>query len=101
MIAARIEIVFEESIYLGDPNSRDAKSWESVTLTEPTGKQLEEAERVSGNWAPLLTLIMLNAKVPRKIVDQMRQRDLQRAADFFTAFGKPDDSTSSESSPQD
>lgn len=89
-----LELVFREPIKLGEAEFR------SVTLTEPTGEQLAQAEAVPGGMGSLLALIAKNGGIAPSIVAKMRQRDLQRAADFFAAFGKSDGPESTASSSQ-
>jgi hypothetical protein len=69
-----------------------------LNLTEPTGEQLAAAEAAVGATGSLMVLIERNASVPAGVVKKMRQRDLQRAADFFAHFGTTDDSIDTESS---
>ncbi|MGN6518661.1 MAG: phage tail assembly protein [Dokdonella sp.] len=68
-----------------------------LKLSEPTAEQLMAHEKVAGAMAALAMLIHLNAKVPMKVVSQMKQRDLARAADFFAHFNEtsPGSATSS------
>lgn len=71
----------------------------SLTLTEPTGEQLSASYKQPQAIESLMTLIAMNAKVSPAVVKQIRQRDLQRADDFFSSFGRPSSSTPSENTP--
>ena len=83
-----------EPIALGDLVTTE------LNLTEPTGEQLAASYKQPVAIEALMTLIAMNAKVSPAIVKKMRQRDLQRADDFFSAFGRPASSPSSETTPQ-
>ena len=83
-----------EPIHLGEIITTE------LTLTEPTGEQLAASYKQALPIESLMTLIAMNAKVSPAIVKKMRQRDLQRADDFFSAFGRPASSKNSETSPQ-
>lgn len=61
--------------------------YDTLRLLEPTAGQLIEAEKGGSPLEQLARLVHLVAAVPRKAVDQMGQRDFQRAADFFALFG--------------
>ena len=72
----------------------------SIELSEPTGAQLVAAGKAASSFEGLLVLINLNGKVPLTVVNQMRQRDLQRAGDFFGHFAPTDSSSDSAITPQ-
>lgn len=85
-------ITFRKPIMFG------TAAYTSCTLSEPTGKQLEESflTRRAGVGATL-ALIELNARplLPRDVVDAMGARDIKLAADFFSRFlGVAEESTS-------
>ena len=65
-----------------------------LRLSEPTYAQLVKATKAGIALEQLGTLIHLNAKVPPGVVEQMTQRDLDRAADFFARFGNKSPTTS-------
>jgi hypothetical protein len=58
----------------------------SLTLSEPTYKQLTQAGKQASPMEQLGTLIQLNAKVPMAVVEQLRQRDLEACGSFFAHF---------------
>lgn len=97
--ADELELVLRSPITLG-PSDGTGVTYAVLNLTEPTGEQLAAAEAQAGAMGPLLTLIHKNAGVPMAVAQRMRQRDLQRAADFFAGFRSPSGSVSSESSSQ-
>lgn len=82
-----------EPIKIGD------LEFSELTLSEPTGAMLQLAAREDA-MGGLFILIAHTAKVSPAIPKQMRQRDLQRAADFFGHFGDVPSSTPSASTPQ-
>lgn len=89
-----LEIVFREPIMLAD------LSFESVTLTEPTGTMLQLAAKEKDEYGALFVLITHAGKVPPSVPKAMRQRDLQRAMDFFAHFGSEASSTTSATTPR-
>lgn len=93
-IQDELVLVLREPIKLADLEVAE------LTLTEPTGAQLAASYKQPVAIESLMTLIAMNAKVSPAIVKLMRQRDLQRADDFFSAFGRPSSSTPSETTPQ-
>lgn len=62
-------------------------TYTELHLSEPTVKQLREAEKAGSPIDQLATLVRLNAAVPAGVVDQIRQRDLGVAGAFFGHFG--------------
>jgi len=84
MKPSTITIVLNEPITVGDVTTA------RLTLSEPTGEHLAAAELVPGSIASLMALISANGVVPMSVVKKLRQRDLQRAADFFASFSEPD-----------
>lgn len=89
-----LELVLREPIKIGD------LEFTSVTLTEPTGKMLQLAEREKDSYGGLFVLITHAGRVPPAVPNAMRQRDLQRAMDFFAHFGSEDSLTPSATTPQ-
>jgi hypothetical protein len=89
--AARDEIRDEMVLTLRKPitvgKGAAAIEYTEVQLTEPTVGQLKQASRTGNAIEQLAILISLNGKLPMAVVDQMLQRDLDRAGDFFGRFG--------------
>ena len=93
-IEDRLVLPLREPIDLGGDVTTE------LVLTEPTGEQLVASYKHPLPIESLMALIAMNAKVSPAVVKRMRQRDLQRADDFFSAFGRPSSSTPSETTPQ-
>jgi len=72
----------------------------SLTLTEPTGEQLQRSYKAVEPMAGLFSLIADTAGVSPAVPKKMRQRDLQRAADFFAHFDPASSLKDSEITPQ-
>ncbi len=88
-----LELVLREPVKLAD------LTFESITLTEPTGKILQLAAKEKDEYGALFVLITHTGRVPPAVPNAMRQRDLQRAMDFFAHFSSDDSSTPSTTSP--
>jgi hypothetical protein len=65
----------------------NAVEYRDLLLTEPSVGELKKASKAGNSIEVLAALISLNAKVPMSVVDQMKQRDLDKAGDFFALFG--------------
>lgn len=89
-----LDLDLSQPIKLGD------LEFATLKLSEPTGEQLLASYKETMPLASLMTLIALNAGVSPAVPKRMRQRDLQRADDFFSHFGRPATSSASETSPQ-
>ena len=61
-------------------------TYETLKLTEPTVGQLEKATNAKSEVGVGIDLIAAVAKVPRRVVEMMSQRDFQEAADFLSSF---------------
>lgn len=88
-----LELQLREPIKIGDVE------FSTLSLSEPTGDQLVKSSKAGNPMEQLIALIQLNAKVPKTVVDRMKQRDLNKAADFFGHFGDETSTTSGTSSP--
>lgn len=71
----------------------------SLHLTEPSGGELIASGKAGTSMEQLVTLIYMNAKVPRGAVELMKQRDLMEAASFFARFSDESPPTSETPSP--
>lgn len=69
-----------------------------LQLSEPSGAELIAAGKAGTQMEQLVTLIHLNAKVPRGAVELMKQRDLMAAGSFFAHFSDESPTTSETSS---
>lgn len=63
-------------------------------LTEPSGAELIAAGKAGTQMEQLVTLIHLNAKIPRGAAELMKQRDLMAAGSFFGHFSDESPTTS-------
>lgn len=72
---------------------------QSVLLTEPTGEQLQASLKETEPLGGLFKLIALTGNVSPAVAKRMGQRDLQRAASFFSHFDPENSLASSETSP--
>lgn len=84
----------ELTLPLTKPIKLGEHEYTELKLSEPTMGELRKAGKAGDGLDQLATLIHLNAKVPMSIVDQMLQRDMEAAGDFFGHFGKPPPTTS-------
>jgi Phage tail assembly chaperone proteins, E, or 41 or 14 len=75
-----LEIIFKKVIKVG------GVEYLSITLEEPTATQLEKANTYSNQMGVVIQLISLVSKTPRKVIEQMKQSDLVRAANFLGTF---------------
>lgn len=93
---------FEDVLVLNlrEPIKLADMEYAALTLTEPTGEQLQRSMKQSEPMAPLFSLIADTSGAPIPVVKKLRQRDLQRAADFFAHFDPENSSTGSTSTPQ-
>lgn len=61
-------------------------TYEKLTLVEPTVGQLEKAMSAKTEAGMGIDLIAAVAKVPRRVVEMMCQRDFLEATDFLSSF---------------
>lgn len=87
-------LVLRETIKLGD------LEFSELRLSEPTGEQLQRSFKATEPMGGLFSLIGDIAGVSPAVVKKMRQRDLQRAADFFAHFDPENSLKASETTPQ-
>ncbi|QNK65762.1 phage tail assembly protein [Variovorax sp. PAMC26660] len=87
-----ITITLRKPVKLGD------MTYEKLELREPTAGELEKASSATTNMGVVINLIQLVAKVPRKVVEGLCQRDLKEAGDFLEAFSEGDQTTGETSS---
>jgi hypothetical protein len=64
----------------------NAVTYETLTLHEPNGAQLDRAGREFTGAGQKMMLIQLIANVPRKAVEKISQRDLQEASEYLDLF---------------
>jgi len=78
-------ISFRVPIVVGDGDA--AKTYEAVTLREPTAGEYEAAEKVSGTYGMAAALIATVSGVPVDVVDQMFESQIDEGEDFLGSFG--------------
>ena len=93
------ELQTELTLQLLTPVTFAKVEYTELHLTEPSGGDLIAAGKAITQMEQLVTLIYLNAKVPRGAVELMKQRDLMAASSFFGHFGDESPPTSGTSSP--
>lgn len=80
---------FEKTIPLRKPVALGDVVYEKLELREPTAGELEKASggpTATTNVGVIINLISLVAKVPRKVAEDLCQRDFRDASDFFGNF---------------
>lgn len=88
----------EKTIPLRKPVKLGEVEYPELKLCEPTAGQLEKATRAgTTTTGVVIELISLVAKVPRKVAEDLCQRDFSEATDFFAQFSifQPDGGTQS------
>ncbi|PNG56532.1 MULTISPECIES: phage tail assembly protein [unclassified Variovorax] len=84
---------FEKTINLRKPVKLGDLEYSTLELREPTAGELEKAANATTNMGVVINLISLVAKVPRKVVESLCQRDLKEAGDFLDGFSAGDPPT--------
>ncbi|MGJ7611154.1 MULTISPECIES: phage tail assembly protein [unclassified Variovorax] len=79
----------EITITLRKPVKLGEMTYDKLDLREPTAGELEKASSATTNMGVVINLIHLVAKVPRKVVEGLCQRDLKEAGDFLEGFNEP------------
>lgn len=75
-------------------------TYASLELREPTAGELEKSSTsATSNIGVVINLISTVAKVPRKVVESLCQRDFKEAGDFLDSFSKADQATGESLSP--
>jgi hypothetical protein len=77
-----LEITFKQPIQLGQT------TYEKILLVEPTAGQYEKASNAGNAVGVMIQLICFVAKVPRKVVEQMKGSDFAKCSDFLGTFSK-------------
>lgn len=80
------EIPDEKTFTLRKPLKLGTLEVTEVTLREPTAGELEQAQRQSTSVGQAISLIQIQSKHPRRMIESMSQRDLQECSDFFALF---------------
>ncbi len=74
-------------------------TYDALELREPTAGELEKAAQATTNFGVVINLISVVAKVPRKVVESLCQRDFKEAGSFLDSFSKGDQKTGETLSP--
>lgn len=67
-------------------SGENSVTYDTITLHEPNGLQLDRAGREFTGAGQKMMLIQLIAGIPRKAVEQIGQRDLQEASAYLDLF---------------
>lgn len=79
----------EITIQLRKPVTLGDVKFDKLDLREPTAGELERSSSgpsSNTNMGVMINLISIVAKVPRKVAEDLCQRDLNEASDFFGGF---------------
>lgn len=89
----------EKTITLRKPVTLGEVIYTTLDLREPTAGELEKASTAACNLGVVMNLVSVVAKVPRRVVESLCQRDLKEAGDFLDGFSTADPETGETSSP--
>lgn len=67
--------------------------YEKLDLREPTAGDLEKASSATSQMGLVINLIQIVAKVPRKVIESLCQRDLKEASAFLESFSEDSQGT--------
>lgn len=81
-----IDLEEEKILILRKPLVVADVTYDHLDLREPTAKELADASKAGNDVEVAIALISMIAKVPKSAVNQLRQRDLKDASDFFARF---------------
>jgi hypothetical protein len=85
-----MELEEEKTFTLRKPlvlgKGEEAVTYDTLTLREPNAGELEKATKEGTNVGVSITLIALIARIPRKAVEQLSQRDLREVSDYLGGF---------------
>lgn len=76
----------EKTITLQKPVKLGDVEYTELKLREPTAGELEKAASAKNNVGAVIEMISLIAKVPRKVAEDLCQRDFREADAFFGTF---------------
>jgi hypothetical protein len=76
----------EKTITFRKPIELGPLTYTEIVLREPVAGELEKAGRAGSRVGETINLIVEIAKIPRKVVEKLPQRELLEAADFFGTF---------------
>ncbi len=76
----------EKILTLIKPVEFGGTKYEQLTLREPLAGEIAKASAAATNTDVAINLISAVAKVPRRVVEQLCQRDFQAANDFLASI---------------
>jgi hypothetical protein len=76
----------EKTVSLRKPVEFAGVTHTELKLREPVAGELEKASHATSSVGVVINLTHLVAKVPRKVAEDICQRDLQACTDFFAQF---------------
>lgn len=80
----------ETTITLRNPVKLADMVYDKLELREPTAGELEKAATGGSNMSVAINLVSIVAKVPRRVVEGLCQRDMREAGDFLNQFNAVD-----------
>lgn len=80
----------ETTITLRKPVTLGDQTYDKLELREPTAGELEKAAAAGSNMSVAISLIAAVAKVPRRVVEGLCQRDMREAGSFLEQFNSVD-----------
>lgn len=84
---AGAKIPDELIIALRKPITLGEVVYDKLSLREPTAGELEKASTAAtSNLGAIMNLISAVAKVPRRVVESLGQRDFKEVSDFLDSF---------------
>jgi hypothetical protein len=76
----------EKTLVLRKPVVLGSVTYAELNLREPTAGELSKATKAGSNVDTAISLIGLIAKVPRRVVEELCQRDFQEANEYLSGF---------------
>lgn len=76
----------EKTVSLRKPVEFAGVTHTELHLREPLASELEKSGHATNSVGVVINLTHLVAKVPRQVVENIVQRDLQECTDFFAQF---------------
>ncbi|VTU36226.1 phage tail assembly protein [Variovorax sp. PBL-E5] len=83
----------EKTITLRKPVTLGDIVYDKLDLREPTAGELEKASTAESNLGVVINLISTVAKIPRRAVEGICQRDLKDAGKFLDTFSAAESAT--------
>lgn len=77
-----------KTIELREPVKLGDNTYDRLELREPKAGELAKAQTASTPAGQVISLVHQIAKVPMRVAENISQRELTEAADFFASFGQ-------------